>query len=231
MRLTKKNALRLAVGVLILFFILSLSIFDSGKDNASKSLRTKVDLGSEQELPSDNNDSNSSTTATAKKPDESTELTDFYRLETKDGKKLWEIKGKVATYQDQTKTQKNNNDQPEIKIQDALFISFDNDAPAYEIKAKVAGLVMGLTGLAAVNLRESVKLLMQSKYTLEASEASYVGSTESITMPVPVVISGDGFEVRGKRLDGNLKTQIFTLSGDVNTFIAAKLDQKNKKNP
>ena len=231
MRLTKKNALRLAVGVLILFFILSLSIFDSGKNTTSSTLRTKPDSSSAQVPSIDNSNPDPSTTTVAQKPDESTELTDFYRLETKDGKKLWEIKGKVATYQDQTKVQKNNNDQPEIKIQDALFVSFENDAPAYEIKAKIAGLVMGLTGLAAVNLRDSVKLLMHSKYTLEASEASYVGSTESISMPVPVVISGDGFEVRGKRLDGNLKTQIFTLSGNVNTFIAAKLDQKKKKTP
>jgi LPS export ABC transporter protein LptC len=224
MRLRKKQALRLAVAVLALFFILSLTIFDSGPS------KPKTASVAPEKAPTAVNAAPADNTNNSPEQAGATELNQFHRLETKNGKRLWEVKGTLATFDD-PKDKDNTNAKsasPKINITDALFTSFENDQPAYEIKAQQAGVKVGLTGIDEVSLKKNVRLQMQSKYVLESELADYNGTSQNIAIPVPVKISGEGFEITGNKLYGNLKEKKFTLLGKVNTFIAAKTTSKTQ---
>jgi LPS export ABC transporter protein LptC len=202
--LTRKQSITLGIGLLGLFFLISVSLVvwnSSKRVPTSSSSLTRESIGS---TLSEDSATPSSGVGSA------FVLNQFKRNLVKDGRVVWEIVGQKGEFSPGSNV-------AEIQSPE-LTLATKNGDPA-TVTAGKAVLTMNGTELGKADLFDNVILRYKNETTLRTSQASYDKSTETVTVPVYVEIeNGTGF-TSGNSLVGNIITKEFTLEGGVKTII------------
>ena len=137
-------------------------------------------------------------------------LQQFQRSETRDGKKVWEVKAERGSYDPTTNSATLTMAVLEMarKNRDAVVISSDR-----------AQLFLSGTSLKSADLQGNVVLTHAKGTTLRAAQATYDREKNSIMVPGAVEIAGVMLDITGVGLTGNLEREEFHLSSNVETVI------------
>ena len=201
MKLTRIQSLALAGGILALFFILSVS------------LSPKTDLSHKSALPQIALPTAAAdTTATSRFV-----LGTFERSETRDGKKLWEIKAQRGEYFPESNS---------ASVEDAILTLYRENKPV-ELQAARATITLAGTSLNKADLAGGVKMVyLDQNITVETSSAVIDMSENRVIAPGNVAVTGPDFEMHGNKFEGDLKTHNFRLSERVTTILRPRSHQK-----
>ena len=202
--LTRKQSITLGIGLLGLFFLVSVSLVvwnSSKRVPTSSSTLTRESIGST--LPE-------GTSTAASGVGSAFVLNQFKRNLVKDGKVVWEIVGQKGEFSPGSNV-------AEIQSPELTLATKNGDTAT--VTAGKAVLTMNGTELGKADLFDNVILRYKNDTTLRTSQASYDKSTETVSVPVYVEIeNGTGF-TSGNSLVGNIVTKEFTLEGGVKTII------------
>ena len=143
-------------------------------------------------------------------------LTNFHRSETKDGKKLWEIKAETGSFLP-TKGA--------VSIENAKLWLFKKKGEVVELQAKKAIVYIRGATLSKAEASEHVVVINSDGTVMTTKEAVYDRVNETVTAPGYVEIENETFKTTGYVLDANVKTESFTLSRDVTTMIKPKKEK------
>jgi len=221
MYLTRIQSIFLALAVLVLFFILS-SLFMESKPTVRSS---KESQPTAEERNIQTND------LLEKKPgvdgagaDEEGKspkfvLHNFHRSETKNGRKLWEVKARSGKYIPEKKA---------AKIKDAILWFYREEGEVVTLEAKQALLSLEYASLTRANLSGGVTVTSHDGITLKTESAIYEKETATITSPDFVTITSDMVNVSGEELNVDIDKRELTLSKNVSSVITPK--KKNESN-
>ena len=201
MKLTRFQSLALAGGTLVLFFVLS--VFLSPKsDLASKSSASQIPLPTPA----------ADTTATSRFV-----LGTFERNETRDGKKLWEIKAQRGEYFPESNS---------ASVEEATLTLYRENKPV-ELKAARATITLTGTSLHRADLAGGVKMVyLDQNVTVETSDAMIDMTENRVSAPGSVSVNGPDFEMHGNKFEGDLKTHNFRLTERVTTILRPRSGQR-----
>lgn len=202
--LTRKQSITLGIGLLGLFFLVSVSLVvwnSSKRVPTSTTTLTRESIGST--LPE-------SIGTPLSGVGSAFVLNQFKRNLVKDGKVVWEIVGQKGEFSPGSNV-------AEIQSPE-LTLATKNGDPAI-VTAGKAVLTMNGSELGKADLFDNVILRYKNETTLRTSQASYDKTTDTVSVPVYVEIeNGTGF-TSGNSLVGNVVTKEFTLEGGVKTVI------------
>ncbi len=202
--LTRKQSIILGIGLLGLFFLVSVSLVmwnSSKRVPMSSTALTRESIGST--LPEGTGTPSSGAGSAFI-------LNEFKRNLVKDGKVVWEIVGQKGEFSPGSNV-------AEIQSPELTLTTKSGD-PA-TVTAGKAVLTMNGSDLGKADLFDNVILRYKNDTTLRTNQASYDKSTETVSVPVYVEIeNGTGF-TSGNSLVGNIVTKEFTLEGGVKTVI------------
>lgn len=205
MYVTRQQSIALAVGFLALFFALGMVLLQRSYVRPPQSATPAQPLV-EQEQAAD----------PAK-----FQLNEFHRVETKDGKKLWEVKAQNGRYFPETNTAKVNNG--------TVWI-FKKNGDVVQLTAASATLHLEGASLSKAEASEGVQLVFNEKLKIETSEATYDKNAAKVFAPGHVKIVSDSMELAGEELSANVEDQSFTFARNVTSMIYSKkkTDEKNQ---
>lgn len=137
-------------------------------------------------------------------------LNDFERSETKDGRKVWEVKAKHGHYMPQ---------QNQVIVDDAILWMYRSENQTFRLETKHAILVLDGQKLVQAEAYDGVKIIQNDEVTLTTEKATYNQTNGAISAPGHVVITSASYTVLGDGLEGNTITSDFRLLKNVQTSI------------
>lgn len=206
MHITKKQSLVIAIGTILLFFVVSIFGFKSRPTPRNTPQRASA-VTSPTVAPV-----NSSTPITPEATQETSRFTlkEFHRSEVRDGKKLWEIYGTEGSVVAAANA---------AKIRDAKLSLYRPDGSQIDIKADEATVVLENATIASADLIGHVEIQKSKEYTLSTERLIYTKKAEQVSAPGRVNIQGPLIHVAGDALDGDLATNTFKLKKNVSSKI------------
>jgi LPS export ABC transporter protein LptC len=144
-------------------------------------------------------------------------IEDFQRSESKDGQKLWEIKGSHAEFVPGSN---------QVSLKDAQLWVRRPNGDVVELFADQALITLEANSLSSADLTGHVKVIHNKETTLTTEHALYNKSTSLIVAPGPVLIENARMRISGQKLQAKLDTNEITLAQDVDTVI----EGRGKKN-
>ena len=201
--LTRKQSMRLGLGLLAAFFIGSGAIIYS--KNASH-------IPASSETPAQVTTENISTPS-PKEPQPigiGFVLNDFHRSLERDGKVVWDIVGKRGQYNALANS---------ARIEQARLIVVQADGELVTLTAKHAELLLSGTELTRAELSDDVVVIYKDNTTLTTSRAIYEQKTGRVEIPVPLVLENPMFTLTGKQAVALVESQDVTISNGVKTMI------------
>jgi LPS export ABC transporter protein LptC len=201
--LTRKQSMRLGLGLLAAFFIGSGAIiYSKNASNIPASSETPTQLTTEN-----------ITTPSPKEPQPiglGFVLNDFHRSLERDGKVVWDIVGKRGQYNALTNS---------ARIEEARLIVVQADGELVTLTAKHADLILSGTELTRAELSDDVVVIYKDNTTLTTSRAIYEEKTGRVEIPVPLVLENPMFTLTGKQAVALVESQDVTISNGVKTMI------------
>jgi LPS export ABC transporter protein LptC len=204
MHISKKQSLIIAIGTLVLFFVVSIFGFKSRPSPRSNPQRL---ASSSTPTPS----------AAVTQPDSEIAqevsrftLKEFHRSEVRDGKKLWEIYGTEGSVVASANA---------VRIRDAKLSLYRPDGSQIDIKADEATVALENATISSADLIGRVEIQKSKEYTLTTERLIYTKKTEQISAPGRVDIHGPLIHVAGEILEGDLSTNTFKLKKNVTSKI------------
>lgn len=213
MRLNRKQSLAVALGSIVLFFVVGgLFLNSDRKLIVSSRPATPIPVHS----PVAASVSSTQLASSVQTPSQASQFTmnEFHRSETKNGRTVWEVHGSRGEYFPQTNS---------AKIQDAKLTMYDKDGKASDLQTKEAEIYLSGPSLGRAHGRAGVQVVYHGDTTLTTEEADYDRSKGTLSTAGPVKIVGSRVDITGNKLEGNVDSQIFTLTGDVVTIIKPKV--------
>ena len=203
MRLTKTQSRIIAVGLLLLFFLVGSII-----------IRTKKELGT---IP---------TIAITKEEDGSYDTKvvfgEFKKSEVKDGKKVWEIHAVTGKY----------SPEKGIADLDKPVVDLYRGDDVITITADRAKITLQGTGLSHVDAMGSVVAHSRNKdATVKTEHAIYDKPTDKLFCPEHVEIIGKQGTLSGDDLEGSVDIKNFVIRKNVTTYIEPEATRVVKQNP
>ena len=201
--LTRKQSMRLGLGLLAAFFIGSGAIIYS--KNAS-------DIPASIETPAQVTTENISTPSPKEQQPVGIGfvLNDFHRSLERDGKVVWDIVGKRGQYNALANS---------ARIEEARLIVVQADGELVTLTAKHADLILSGTELTRAELSDDVVVIYKDNTTLTTSRAIYEEKTGRVEIPVPLVLENPMFTLTGKQAVALVESQDVTISNGVKTMI------------
>ena len=137
-------------------------------------------------------------------------LQDFHRSKNKNGKIVWEAKGKKAYYYP-------------VKGYVAVFAGtvtmLAKNNKLVKMTAQKADLYIKNSELVKVVASDDVKIVYEDDYTLTTGSLTLHQDSGNVQAPGDVHITGKRIDIVGKMLSGNIREQIFNLKKNVRTLI------------
>lgn len=133
----------------------------------------------------------------------------FHRIETKNGKTLWEISADRGEYLASSGG---------IKLFAPSLSLFRRDEPILVSAGEAVVHIEG-AGLRSAELSQGVKIVVDSSTSITTDLASYDRPSDSIASPGGVKIKGAMIEVSGGSLSGSILKDEFTIAGGVESVI------------
>jgi len=142
-------------------------------------------------------------------------LNDFHRSETKDGRKLWEIRAVKGQYFPERN---------EAKLHDAKLWLYKNENPDNVITLDATEALISFEGpsLDKAVLSKGVTVVQGGKIKIETDDATYKSKERTIFAPGFVRITSDLIQITGEVLHGDLETQEFKIEREVSSVITPK---------
>lgn len=154
-------------------------------------------------------------------PEAALHIRDFHRAKIEDGRKVWEIFGEEANYY---------KEQKEAVVKKPRFYYYDKKGETAETIGDVARIYLNDKELEKMELQGGVKVSYQG-YTLKSDEAIYLPAKDEIVLPTRTVLTSDGIELEGSRMEVELQDKKVRLIRDVKTKIEPeKLAKKENTN-
>lgn len=135
---------------------------------------------------------------------------EFHRSEIRDGRKLWEVKGKQAQYSPENSS---------VTITDADLSLVGKTGKEGRLQTKKATLFMQGPSLLKARLQNGVTAIYDGTYTLTSDEAECDRSSNTVVIPGRVKVESTGIELSGDSLRADTEGQKFVLSGNVVTIL------------
>ncbi len=206
MYLTRKQSINIAIAIIVLFFITAFLIGSIKSTNNSQAIETAENLN------------------TDKKQEESAQtgfkLREFHRTETKDGKKVWEIKAESGIYKEKDDT---------TEIFNPRLWFYKEDGKIITLSSKRALVKMVNAQIDNVELYNSVVMNIGEETTVKTKKATYNKNEELVTSKEKVYISTDVIETTGIGLEAYLKEKKYKLLRQVKSLINPKNNKSQKK--
>ena len=149
-------------------------------------------------------------------------LNDFERSETKDGKKVWEVKAKHGHYMPQ---------QNQAIVEDAVLWMYRSENQTIRLETKHANLILNGQKLVMAEAYGGVKVIQNDEVTLETERATYDQTKGSLSAPGHVTITSALYTVIGDGLEGNTDSRDFRLLKNVQTSIYPQKKNHESKKP
>lgn len=210
MRLTKQQSYVLAAGIVVTFFLSATLLLRSEHQTITVTPQPTQTHVAELTIP------------VATKASETPQgaslfaLNEFHRSESKDGKKVWEVKAARGEY-----FPENNS----AKIHAATLWFFRNEKDVVELHADHATLFLDGAALKRAEAFDGVRLLYNNEVTVEAQRATYDKLNDTVVAPGPVRILSDTLDVSGKDMLVKLSEKVVTISSEVESVVKPKKKQ------
>lgn len=138
-------------------------------------------------------------------------LNDFQRSETKDGKKVWEVKGRVGEYFPEHNL---------VKIGGADLWLYRKDGEVIHLVAEEATVELEGNSLRSADLRKNVLVDIQSRgATIETDHAIYSKTDDIVRAPGPVKFHNEMMDLSGISLIAHVSARELTLEQHVESVI------------
>ncbi len=147
-------------------------------------------------------------------------LNNFERSETRDGKKVWEVKAKQGHYMPQ---------QNQAIVEDAILWMYRTENQTIRLETKHAKLILDGQKLVKAEAYDGVKIIQNDEVTLETERATYDQIQGSLIAPGHVTITSTLYTVVGDGLEGNTDSRDFRLLKNVQTSIYPQKKNHEKK--
>jgi LPS export ABC transporter protein LptC len=152
-------------------------------------------------------------------PESALHMKDFHRSKIEDGRKVWEIFGDEANYY---------KEQKEAVVKMPRFYYYDKKGQTAEATGEVARIYLNDKELEKMELQGGIQVSYQG-YVLKSEEAVYVPAKDQIVLPSKAVMTSDGLELEGSRMEVELQGKKVRLLRNVKTKLEPeKLDKKEK---
>lgn len=227
MRITQKQSKLLALLVLVVFFVVSWILSNSDQSSSNKSAKTSS-LKTEELREHEQSQATEQFNGQADSAPENLEDKDpkfvlhkFHRSESKQGKKLWEVKARSGEYIPEKNA---------ANVNDAVLWFYRDSGEVITLKATKAILEMTGSTLDHADLSEGVQLVYDNRVTLETQSAIFDKETETVTSSERVHITSDLIKINGTELQADLKTEEFTLLKDVDSVITPRKKKDTNEN-
>ncbi len=198
--LTRKQSMRLGLGLLALFFVgSSLIIY---RQNALRLPPSTNDLSKEAiEGPGASGIPAGGIGFV---------LNDFHRSLEREGKLAWDITGKRGQYDAQSNS---------ARIDDPRLLVMQQSGDRVTLTAKRADLSLSGTKLSKADLFDDVVVTFKGESTLTTSRATYDEAAGRVDVPAPLKLTNPMITITGERAVGFIEPQEVTISGGVRTTI------------
>lgn len=215
MYISKKQSIAFAIGGIALFFLIGILSIKS---------RTAPVKSTSNELPSKVNDEASETVTSPVEtveptpepkptaPDDSRiKLFDFERSQTKNGKKVWEVKAKQGKYFPETNS---------AVIEDGIFFMYEEDGSVTQIVAGHAELYLSEASLSKAELSQGVIVNFDKReLKLTTNEATYETESGRVVAEGYVEIETPRMKITGEGLEAFIKEEEFSLAKKVTSLL------------
>jgi LPS export ABC transporter protein LptC len=152
-------------------------------------------------------------------PEAALRIKDFHRAKIEDGRKVWEIFGDEANYYKQQK---------EAVVRKPRFYFYDNKGEVAETSGEVARIFLNEKDLEKMELQGGIQVSYQG-YVLKSEEAIYFPATDQIVLPSRAVLTSEGMELEGARMEVELQDKKVRLLNNVKTKIEPQKLEKREK--
>ncbi|MBX7137805.1 MAG: LPS export ABC transporter periplasmic protein LptC [Oligoflexia bacterium] len=146
-------------------------------------------------------------------------LRDFQRSESRDGKKLWEVKAEGGLYYPASSS---------AELTKAHLWFYRERDNTVLLDADQAVLFLEGAALKKAELRGNIKVEYNSKAELHTASASYDKELDQVTAPGQVQITSELLDITGESLTADLKTQQIILRKNVRSVIRAKKEDAHE---
>ena len=198
--LTRKQSMRLGLGLLASFFIGSSTIIYVR--NSSRIPAASGDLSKEAiEGPS-----SSGTPITGI----GFVLNDFHRSLERDGKLVWDITGKRGQYDAASNA---------AHIDEPKLLVVQENGDTMTLTAKRADVTLTANKISKADLFDDVVVTFKGETTLTTSRATYNETAGRVDIPVPLELSNPMITIKGNSAVGLIDPQEVTINGGVRTII------------
>ena len=206
MKITRKQSIGIALGILVLFFGLSFALMDTGSQASIPELPENAEaLRSDRQAAGE-----LSSAIQAGELGPAVTLNRFHRSESKDGRKLWEITAVSGQYLPE---------QHSALVQEATLLFFQKDGKVIQLEADQAKLKVEDANLNQAEIEGSVRITYNDEISLATDQALYDRVNNLVTAPGLVTIDSDMIEITGKEMRADLDKQEFVLQRSVNSVI------------
>lgn len=138
-------------------------------------------------------------------------LNDFERSETKNGRKIWEVKGRTAEYFPQSNT---------ARVTNANLWFFRGNGDIIRLDADSASIELRGSELKSADLSGSVVVNVENRSVrMETDRAIYNKDDNTVVAPGVVRMTSEMFDLSGTSLVAHLDTSIFVLEKDVQSIV------------
>ena len=153
-------------------------------------------------------------------PGVSQHIQDFRRVKMKDGRKVWEVAAADAQYFDESNT---------VVVRGAVLSWYLEDGRRIGLEGDQGRIVLDHGDVSRVELDGGIEVYL-ADYKVHADSAVYDRTTDLITAPGEVEITGDALELRGKKMQVHVKNQKLSLEQDVSMVMQpARLREPKSK--
>jgi LPS export ABC transporter protein LptC len=208
MHLGRRQSLILAGAILTAFFVVGIWLIPSRREpmRTTSAVPTPPAAVTAQPAPDasvaapDPNATSSSILA----------LDQFHRVETREGKKIWEVRAKHGQYYPERNV---------VHIEEGSLWLFRKNNETIQIQAGSAELFLEGANLTRAEIKKNVRLEFNEKVRITTESAEYDVKADMIRAPNEVHIETDRLEVSGKRLEAKLESKEVTLLESVHTVV------------
>ena len=142
-------------------------------------------------------------------------LSEFHRSETRDGVKLWEVRGEKGEYFPGQNTAR-------ITKPDLWF--FRREGDVVHLTAKNGTVHVDGSTLVMADLEGDVQVKVENRgVTIDTERAVYRKDTETVHAPGPVQMRSEMLDLSGTSLVANITTQEFVLEHEVRSIIRKQI--------
>ena len=140
-------------------------------------------------------------------------IQNFRRVKMEGDRKVWEVAAREAQYFEE--------DQQIVVDEPTVSFFVKGDQGMVTVKGKQGKIALDGREMDRVDLEGAIELRFRD-YLVQTDRASYERSSDSVTSPGEVTITGDGLKLTGSHMTVEMESQRVRIEGDVRTVLERK---------